>query len=211
MNTFPIIPASKISLTKRKLVFGIGINDADYMIRPRLNGKGVMCPFYQKWHNMLGRCYNPKYHEKQPTYLECSVCEPWLTFSNFRAWMVKQDWRGKHLDKDLLILGNKTYSPETCIFVPGDINKLINDHAAKRGKWPIGVCFDKASGRFRARCRVNGGYRDLGRFSTPEQAHKAYVIFKEEHIHQIALEQEEPLKAALLNWTFDKDQEPICG
>jgi len=40
--------------------------------------------------------------------------------------MERQDWEGKHLDKDILIPGNKIYSPDRCIFVSSLINLLID-------------------------------------------------------------------------------------
>lgn len=204
MSGFKMITASKMSIAKRKQVYGVGINDADYIIEINVNGKRVVCPYYSRWKSMLQRCYDPKFHEKNPTYSGCSVCDDWLTFSNFRAWMTEQDWRVKELDKDLLIPGNKVYSQETCLFVPMEINMLLNNNAAKRGKWPIGVHFHKARGKFEAQCNINGKLKHLGYFRTPEEAHQAYVEFKEDHVHQIALKQEEPLKTALLNWKLNE-------
>ena len=100
-----------------KLVWGVGINDADYSVCPRVDGIHINCIYYQTWQSMLERCYSSKYQAKHPTYKSCTVCEEWLHFSNFRSWMVGQNHKGKFLDKDILELGNKIYSPETCIFV----------------------------------------------------------------------------------------------
>ena len=35
----------------KKLVCGVGNNDADYAVNPRINGKRGMCPAYQAWRN----------------------------------------------------------------------------------------------------------------------------------------------------------------
>lgn len=137
---------------KNKLVQGVGINDADYVVRTMINGKRVMCHFYKVWQGMLRRCYDTKYQDNQPTYVDCTVCEEWLTFSNFRKWMEQQDWQGKYLDKDLLVRSNKIYSPTTCVFVDRMTNNFIIDGGAARGEWPIGVTFIKQHGKFQAKC-----------------------------------------------------------
>lgn len=119
-----------IVLAKRKPKFGVGINDADYKVQLLIRENGRLfclwkCPFYVVWSDMLMRCYSEKYQRKSPTYVGCTVCEEWLIFSNFKAWMEKQDWEGKVLDKDLLVEGNKIYSPSTCKFLPNEINQFL--------------------------------------------------------------------------------------
>lgn len=79
-------------MSKKRYVYGIAYNDADYSVYKReyVDGKIKIiwtCPFYRKWKNMLKRCYSKKELEKHPTYLECLVCSEWLTFSNFKRWM----------------------------------------------------------------------------------------------------------------------------
>lgn len=105
----------------------VGINDADYPVTKRSDIDDWKCPYYHKWHNMLTRCYCKAYQKKNPTYQDCTVCEEWLTFSNFRRWMEQQDWKGNHLDKDLLVTGNKIYSPQTCTFLHPTVNYFIRD------------------------------------------------------------------------------------
>ena len=41
-----------------KLTYGFGVNDAPYQVKPIVNGKRLVCPYYRKWHNMLRRCYS---------------------------------------------------------------------------------------------------------------------------------------------------------
>jgi hypothetical protein len=186
---------------KTKLVCGIGINNADYCIKPTINGKRVMCYYYSTWKNMLKRCYDSKYQTKYTTYIGCSVCEEWLTFSNFKAWMEIQDWVDKQLDKDILIQNNKVYSPETCIFVTNEINNLFTKSDAARGEYKIGVYFHKRDGKFVAKCNVNGKQKHIGYYLTEEEAYQAYKVFKTAYIRNIALEQtDERLKQAMLNY-----------
>lgn len=160
-------------------VFGVGINDAGYQVSRYEDGKRVWaCPFYVKWKDMLKRCYRDSYKETNPTYTECSVCNDWIYFTKFKSWMEQQDWEGKQLDKDLLVTGNKVYSPETCVFIDNKVNTFLIERNASRGAWPIGV---SASGkRFSAYCRVLGkkGNEYLGKFDTPEEAHQAWLAFK---------------------------------
>lgn len=153
-------------------VQGVGMNDADYVVRPIIAGKRIMCPIYQKWESMLKRCYSTKYQEKHPTYVGCSVVDEWLVFSNFRSWMITKDWEGKALDKDLLVEGNKVYGPDTCTFICRELNNLFNDRAAARGDLPLGV--HKNGSNYRVQISESGKQLSLGVFTTPEEAHLAW-------------------------------------
>lgn len=50
-----------------------------------------------------------------------------MYFSNFLKWFNGNYIKGYALDKDILIKGNKVYSPETCCFVPYEINTLVTN------------------------------------------------------------------------------------
>lgn len=169
----------------KKLVKGIGINDADYVVQPTINGKQIMCPFYKVWVNMIFRCYSEKMLARHPTYAGCSVCDDWLTFSKFKLWMEGQDWSGKELDKDILIPGNKIYGPDYCVFVDSSTNNFVIDCRAARGEWPIGVSFRKDLGMFVAACcnPITKKQKNLGYFNCPNQAHAAWKREK----HRLAL------------------------
>lgn len=187
----------------RKPLYGVGINDADYMVKPIVNGSRVLCPYYQVWKDMIVRCYSEKYQAKKPTYIGCLVCDDWFLFSNFRLWMIKQDWKGKRLDKDILIQGNKTYSPETCLFVTHEINSLLNTNDRNRGELPIGVTHHKSSGRVQAKISTRLGRVHLGTFDDHKEAHEVYKIAKYAYIAEIANEQtNEKLKMALLAYVI---------
>ena len=193
-------PASNSSLSRRKLIYGVGINDAGYLVSRVINKKKVCCPFYRRWFDMLRRCYSAEYHALKPTYLDCSACNEWLTFSNFKAWMIKQDWQGNHLDKDILNQGNKTYSPSTCIFVTRDINALLVDQKSTRGIYPQGVYFNKKYNTFSATISINGKKKTIGYFPSSEIAFTAYKKAKYTLIAEIARSQAEPLSSALLKY-----------
>lgn len=190
---------------KFKLLYGVGVNDADYPVvrHEEINGKSKQtwkCPFYDKWQGVLERCYSQKFLLKKPSYMGCDAIGSWHYFSGFKAWMETQDWEGKHLDKDLLIRGNKIYSPETCIFVSPEVNTFITESDKTRGNFPIGVCFHTASGKFSAQCMdvSTKKSKHLGLFTSPEQAHQAWLSFKLEQAKILASQQTDPRVAVAL-------------
>ena len=196
----------------KKLVYGIGINDADYVTQKfetigYIDGKQKqkliwICPFYRAWKNMLNRCYSIKLQERYPTYKGCSVTEEWLTFSVFKKWMESQDWQDNQLDKDLLFEGNKVYGPETCVFVSGTVNSFANDHGSKRGEWLIGVHWDKGTNKFMSQCGNPFTKKQdyLGLFDCEQEAHEAWLKRKLELAYELADEQpDERIAEALIN------------
>ena len=199
----------------KKLVYGVGINDADYVVEKRetigyVNGvrkkKLVwVCPYYLAWKNMLKRCYSAKYQERQPTYKGCSVSEEWLRFSNFKRWMEKQDWEGLQLDKDLLFEGNKVYSKETCVFVTRGVNLFTTESGESRGECLIGVYWNKGAGKFMSMCRnpLTKKQEHLGYFTCEKEAHQEWLKRKLELAHLVAAEQtdERVAKALIERYT----------
>lgn len=194
------------TISKNKLVFGVGINDADYNVylTETVNGKLKIlwsCPFYVKWYSMLRRCYSNSFHKQQPTYINCTTVAEWHRFSVFKSWMETQDWQDKHLDKDVLVTGNKEYGPGTCLFLEPRVNTFFNECALTKGDWPIGVSFHKQHQKFYASCRcvVTKKSKFLGLFSSPEEAHQAWLDFKREQARLLAAEQtDERVAEALL-------------
>lgn len=185
----------------KKSIFGIGINDSRYEKRKKVNGEYVLCPYYRIWVGMFKRCYSKNFQEKYPTYIGCTVCDGWVYFSAFKDWMMKQDYKGKHLDKDLMIQGNKVYSPSTCLFVSQKINNLLKPNNSIRGRYKLGVSFSVSAKRLQADCKNgNGSPVHLGYFYNEDDAHLAYCNYKYELIASIAATQEDPLRTALLNY-----------
>lgn len=184
----------------KKLIYGVGINDTEYVKERTVNGTRYSCPFYNVWRGMLNRCYNASCQEINPSYKGCTVCDEWLTFSAFKVWMIDQDWKGKQLDKDLLVIGNKIYSPEACVFVSQEVNKLFTNYE-NNSDLPVGVTrSSRSKNKYQASCSKNKKRMHLGTFKTPELAFDAYKKFKYTLISEIAEKQTEPLKTALLNY-----------
>jgi len=195
--------ANSGSISHRKLILGVGVNDAWYMTQVKdSDGVKSYCPYYTKWSGMLTRCYSKKYQKRQPTYVGCSVCTEWLIFSTFRKWMETQDWKGKQLDKDILVKGNKVYSPDTCVFVSKGLNVTFKDWSRVRGKYPQGVSLSR-QGKYVVKCNANGVRTRLGTYSCVKQAEIAYCTHKIKVLTELSKQTEaeahEALKAAILN------------
>ena len=149
---------------------------------------------YKTWNHMLERCFSDKLKEKHPTYKDVTVCKDWLNYSNFKSWFEYNYYEINNetmaLDKDILVKGNKLYSPETCVFVSSRINNLFTKNNSKRSKYYIGVNYRpeiNSSNPYCASCgNTKGDQIYLGYFKTPEEAFYAYKEFKEKYIKQIA-------------------------
>lgn len=181
-------PATQQSKSSRRLRYGAAINDADY-----LTGRGASiarptCPCYASWNSMLQRSFDPKWKQRHGAYVGITVCDEWLSFMRFREWWTENHVDEWQLDKDLLVLNNKTYSPDACIYIPQWLNKFTVDAAAARGLLPIGV--DLQAGGYRARCgdAISGKSLHLGYFSDSESAHSAWLSKKLEMAKELKSE-----------------------
>jgi hypothetical protein len=88
--------------------------------------------------------------------------------------MQSQDWEDRDLDKDFLCTTEAIYSPNTCVFIPKAVNYFLGNSKSRKGEWPLGVSFDRNRNKFASHIRVNGKSVGLGRYTTPQAAHKAY-------------------------------------
>ena len=170
-------------------VCGVGISGNKYPIVE--NGKPAK--EYNMWRNIISRCYSDRVKGIQPAYTNVSCCDEWLLFENFYDWLHSQPnfdkWdNGSRwaIDKDILVKGNKVYSPDTCCLVPRNVNNLFVKSQKTRGEYPIGV--GKQYKNFTAKCQnpFTGKTEPLGTHETIEQAFMAYKIAKESYIKQVA-------------------------
>ena len=157
------------------------------------DGKWCVIWEYNKWQNMLKRCFDNKYKEKEPTYKNVTCCDRWLCFANFLEdfEILKNEYNWSedetlNLDKDILHKNNKIYSLENCVLVPDWINLLFIKKDANRGSYPIGVTYHKIAKKYQAHCNVNGKRIRLGLYNTAEQAFNAYKMAKENEIKRVA-------------------------
>ena len=167
-------------------VCGVGVLGTKYS--PTVNG--VLTKEYMLWCSMLKRCYSDTCKKKQPTYEGCEVSDNFLHYEYFYEWCHKQIGFGNEgwqLDKDLLTKGNKIYSESTCIFIPREINQLLVKSTASRGKYLIGVCWDKTKKAFKASVNKNKGKQEyLGLFNTEIEAFNVYKQAKEAFVKEQA-------------------------
>lgn len=109
--------------------FGVGFNDL-----PDENFTNSRA--FSRWYSMLERCYAGN----EVAYLDCTVCEEWLLYSNFKQWLLSHsNWEELHIDKDLLVPGNRVYSPETCCMISPALNSNLIEHPASKKGLPRGV------------------------------------------------------------------------
>lgn len=175
-----------------KTACGIGyIGDGNYMAK--VNGKQV--PEYHIWTMMIRRCYDIVEGKRFPAYYgTCTVCNEWHNYQNFAKWyhdnMYEVEGR-LHLDKDILIPGNKEYHPDKCLLVPQRINMLFVNKPNKNGL-PNGIMLADSK-RY---CAEYGG-KYLGTYDTIEEAFENYAVEKERVIKEIADEYKEIIPTIL--------------
>ena len=143
---------------------------------------------YVHWSSMLTRCYTEEYQLRFPTYIGCLVDEQWHNYQEFAEWC---QWQvgfdsGYVLDKDILVKGNKVYSPETCAFIPAELNNLVVTQV-KLGKGvPAGISFQNGCQKYIVSCAIDGKNKNLGRYKCPQQAFAVYKEFKENLVRERA-------------------------
>ena len=170
-------------------VYGVGILGEKY---PSKEGN-KNTKEYVTWQSMLQRCFNGRKKEKYPNYKEATCCNEWLLYENFYEWLHSQENFQKWLngdkwaiDKDILVKGNKIYSPETCCLVPQNVNVLFAKADKIRGEYPIGVYYNHKNRTFISQCKLNEKTIYLGSFSIMEDAFRTYKKYKESIIKQVA-------------------------
>jgi len=132
---------------------------------------------YIRWKHMIERCYDPKYHEKFPTYINCSVSIEWLNFQNFARWFYKNyptDGLRYELDKDVSIIGNKIYSSSACAFIPAKINAFMAHKRRSNKSGHTGVSWQESCSKYIVSIYIDKKNKTLGRYTCLETASKVY-------------------------------------
>lgn len=142
---------------------------------------------YVLWHNMIKRCYE----RNHSSYEEVTVCEEWYNYQNFARWCNKQvefrlnDEQGLFfdLDKDLLRINCKTYSPETCCFLP----KILNTNLTGKNccsELPCGVYLRR--GDFVTHQKQECGRIKVVKHESAKAASASYKRLKTNKLEQLA-------------------------
>lgn len=182
-------------------VFSVASNDVDFTTRI---GCGVQIWQYRLWMNMLNRCYSSKHQKTYPSYKGVIVCDEWLSFGNFLEWCNKEvGYKGKPagmcLDKDIIELGNTVYCPQRCSFVPEEVNLLLMENSSRRGIYPVGVNYHKATGKFVAQISCQDAPKHLGVFSSADDAFSVYKVAKENQIEEVVFRNQKHLRPDVRN------------
>lgn len=172
----------------QRSVFGVGYLGVGNFEAANKDGSKTLA--YGRWMAMLSRCYNKIPHGRDNSYKVCTVCDEWLNFQNFAMWFCNQRFygQGHDIDKDLLVPGNKEYSPTTCCLLPPLINSAITGKGAIQNGLPCGVHWHKKNGCFVAKV---GKYNDpktkyLGSFQRKEDAWAVVKADKESYVKELA-------------------------
>lgn len=181
-----------------KSYFGVGFRGVGpYTMHGQLS--------FNKWNNLMVRCYDKQYKIDHPTYEDVYCCEEWHNYQTFTKWFREQigyGEKGFDLDKDLLVKGNKVYSPENCVLVPQELNKILGNTAADRG---ISTRPD-LNGKWMVRCNTVDGEIYLG-CHQKDYALKIYQDFKLEYLKKRANFWKEKIDPrvyeALMKFTFE--------
>lgn len=143
-------------------------------------------PAYSRWINLLRR------EKSDPNvYAGVTICDEWYTYSTFKAWITSHDdWENLQIDKDLIVPGNKHYSPQTCAMIPAHINRFMVD-GSKGAEYLPGVTLTKnKTNPYGARMHVteNGKSKvvNLGYHRTEAEAHAAWKTAKHKRACEFA-------------------------
>lgn len=183
-----------------RLTNGIGYfgNDKRY----EFNNKA-----YNVWYHILRQVKNDPENN--------SICEEWKDYNNFLEWYNKNYYsvEDEKMDllKDIFDKNNQMYSPETCVFVPYRITRLLKGTASKTNL-PVGVGKKKNSDMYYSTCSVirhskKTTVRHSG-FHSPEEAFEQYKKDRKQYIKDVAdsyrYDIPEKLYYAIIEWEIDK-------
>lgn len=171
-----------------------------------LSGSHVVTPQYRLWSGMLNRVYNPK-NPRYERYKDCRVSSRWQCFQHFAqdvTSMANFDRPGFELDKDLLFPHLRLYSKKTCVFLPKEINGwLTKATVTKVGRnkgLPPGVerARNGTDHRYIGLINYKEKRKQVGTFSTPEDAVAALRTHRLKHSRLLAIKYKDALSPEVI-------------
>lgn len=183
-------------------IYGVGyVGVGNYPSTYYKKGSKTNTPAYEVWLSKLKNCYGDSV--RSHIYSDVEFCDEWLNFQVFAKWFYEQTkvyGKGGFVDKDLLFLGNREYSPQTCCYVPPAVNSLFSGSSGNisgvhwcntKKKWVAQI----QRGELTAQGKKKQSY--LGMFDNKEDADRVYYAAKLEHVKVVALRYQELLPEKL--------------
>lgn len=172
----------QIKNIKHPSIYGVGyVGQGEYITSKNYKS-------YQLWVSMIQRGHSAKFHLKEPTYKDVTVCKEWHNFQNFAKWYEDnynpKTMKGWDLDKDILSKEFKIYSAQTCCFVPTEINLIFALKYKHNDECPIGIIKTKHSYIVRVNKGDNREY--VGSFKTLSEAIIVNKRVKEAYVKEVA-------------------------
>ncbi|HBI73638.1 MAG TPA: hypothetical protein DEG06_05140 [Lachnospiraceae bacterium] len=154
---------------------------------------------YKAWKSMINRCTGTYNFE---IYKDVTICDEWNDYANFEKWYETNiyEFDGTlELDKDLLSRHKKIYSPNTCCFLPKNINTLIAS-TSSRNQYLPGVSVNVRKNRVTYTATVKDGGKVITKtFKTQKEAFYFYKEKKEKIIKETANEYRDVLPEHIYN------------
>lgn len=120
-----IFGTKRLKDCSQNLVFGVGYATGTPE-NPVILSDGSHERSREVWYQMISRCYKDGGNR---AYKDVTVCDEWHNYMAFRAWYLQNcdldNPNRFELDKDLFSGDSKIYSPQTCCFIPQEINSTL--------------------------------------------------------------------------------------
>lgn len=131
-------------------------------------------PQYERWRHILQRSYDKKCHKLHPTYKNITVISDWHNYQIYAKWEEENYVEGWQLDKDLLSGESKIYSPETCCFIPRELNSFMTNNKSHNTSGHTGVTWIEKHKNWIVHASIDCKNKYIGSFYSIEEASECY-------------------------------------
>lgn len=135
---------------------------------------------YKLWQSMRHRLMD------REEYKDVTMCAEWETYEGFLEWFNSSEFSNCRdelgnfyfLDKDVLGGQRRLYSPETCAFIPQQLNNMFK---RKISSMKAGVQYLSGKAKpYRAYINYNRKHIHLGYYLTEDEAHSKFLEARKE-------------------------------